>query len=143
MRHVATALAALGGVALTACVLFPIARRGVGSATPMRGLSDLILSGSLSHQLPSWAGVVGYLPGIGGALLLLSEAFGPVARLVIRVVALVPSGAVLGLFVWIVPWDSPADVGMGLQLGCLGWLLGAGALVIDLSRFRDLNLRGG
>lgn len=130
-HHVATACSAVAGLALTGCILLPIAQRGVGAATPMRGLSDLILAGSLSHQLPTWAGVLGYLPAFGGALLLLSELFGPTARLLTRVVALTLAGAVLGAYLWLVPWSTPADVGPGLQLGCVGLLIGVAATLID------------
>lgn len=130
-HHVATACAAVAGLALTGCILLPIAQQGVGAATPMRGLSDLILAGTLSHQLPSWAGVLGYIPAFGGALLLLSELLGPTARLVTRIVALLLAGIVLGAYLWLVPWTTPADVGPGLQLGCLGLVFGVVATLTD------------
>ncbi len=137
--HVATVLAGLGGLALVGCVLLPIAREGVGSATPLRGLSDLILAGSLRAQVPSWLGILGYLPAICGVVVLLAELLHHPARAVVRGAAVTVAALTIGALLWLVSWRSLGDLGRGLQLGVAGVALSFGAWTADVLGQRRLR----
>lgn len=144
---VAPALRAVGAVALVVAVTRPVARTGLGSALALHELFDLLLSGRLPFGLPRWLGLFGYLPAIGGALVLIGEAprgrAGPVLRWVGVSVAVV-SVAVLALGG---PWRRPGLYGVGLYwafAGCILVVVGlvVGALSGRSAGRRDVGHRG-
>lgn len=121
-RWPASAFSVLAAGLLVAGVTQPVARVGIGSSLSLHALFDLVLAGNLPLDVPRWLGVSGYLPAIGGALLLVAEAFDGPTRVVVRAIGLVVAVVSVLAIVVFGPWEAPGNLGPG------AWLLSAGAL---------------
>jgi hypothetical protein len=136
-RRVATACSVAAAVLLVVGITRPPARTGIASTISMHELFDLLLAGNLPLRVPRWIGLFGYLPALGGALLLLAEATRGPRRVVVRSVGLaVVVVSVIGI-VWFGPWGALGNLGAGswivlAGMGCA--LLGAGVESVEAVR---------
>ena len=108
------------GVLLVTCVTQPIARMGVGSATSLHEVFDLLLDGHLRLGIPRWVGLFGYVPAFAGVAILLAEATVGRLRNVLFLSGLVSAALAVGLLAVTGPWNHVDQFGLGLWLGIAG-----------------------
>ena len=93
---------------------------GIGSTISTHELFDLMLAGNLPFSIPRWLGLFGYVPVLGGALLLIAEAAQSRIRSAVRLVGVASAVISVGALVFFGPWEVPGELGSGLWLGLIG-----------------------
>ncbi len=108
------------GVLLVVCITQPLAREGIGSATSLHELFDLLLGGTLRFGIPRWLGLFGYLPAFGGIAIMIAEATHGRLRTAMRVTGVLIATVSVTILTVAGPWNSPSRLGTGLWLAIAG-----------------------
>lgn len=141
LRRGAIACTVVAAVLLVVSITLPPARSGVASTISLHELFDLLLAGDLPLRIPRWLGIFGYLPALGGGLLLLAEAAQGGLRVVVRSVGLVVAVVSVVAIVVFGPWDAPGNLGTGSWLALAGVGFALAATLIEL--YEPLRARFG
>lgn len=134
-RHsiAASTLSAAAGALFVASIWWPVARTGVGSALAVHELFDLLLADTLPLGIPRWLGILGYLPALGGATLLMAEALVGRSRLVTRAVGYAVAALSTVALVTQGPWSAVETLGTGAWLALAATVTGGVAWIILLA----------
>ncbi len=111
---------AAGALLLVVSITRPPADNGTGSTISLHELFDLLLAGNLPMPIPRWVGVFGYVPAIGGAMILISEALPTRPGLVVRGIGWLAAAASVSVLVTQGPWQVFGGLGPALWLGMAG-----------------------
>lgn len=132
-RHTSIALFArgVGGVLLVFSETLPLAREGIGSATSMHALFDLLLSDTIRVGIPRWLGLFGYAPAIGGVLVMLAEAARGRLQTWLRAVGLLVAGVALAAIAFGGPWRGVSLLGDAVWVGAGGISLVIAGIVAE------------
>lgn len=141
LRRSATACSVAAAFFLVVSITRPPARSGVASTISMHELFDLLLAGNLPLPVPRWLGVFGYLPALGGGLLLLAEAARGRLRVVVRAVGLVLAVVSVVAIVWFGPWRAPGNLGAGSWLALVG--VACALLAVAIESFAPMKAKFG